>query len=173
MDVNVGGYCSCSVRVAATFLVDFGEHLSVMICPALLVSKRLHTLCLYTLHFRTGQGPCHANLHKWGLAQSPSCDCGQQPHEPHCPHVPIKKSWRQTESMPRSRWWRSCVAGIYSDCSTRKMLIIIQWQCLYYGVLMRSKCCRLIGVERVSHDFRHLYLSYNVTWSEVILSNIS
>ena len=27
--------------------------------------------------FRTGQGPCRANLHKWGLAQSPSCDCGQ------------------------------------------------------------------------------------------------
>ena len=28
--------------------------------------------------FWTGQGPCHANLHKWGLAQSPSCDCGQR-----------------------------------------------------------------------------------------------
>ena len=28
--------------------------------------------------FRTGQGPCRANLHKWGLAQSPSCDCGQR-----------------------------------------------------------------------------------------------
>jgi len=28
--------------------------------------------------FWTGQGPCRANLHKWGLAQSPSCDCGQQ-----------------------------------------------------------------------------------------------
>ena len=28
--------------------------------------------------FRTGQGPCRANLHKWGPAQSPSCDCGQQ-----------------------------------------------------------------------------------------------
>jgi len=27
--------------------------------------------------FRTGQGPCRANLHKWGLAKSPSCDCGQ------------------------------------------------------------------------------------------------
>jgi len=25
-----------------------------------------------------GQGPCRANLHKWGLAQSPSCDCGQR-----------------------------------------------------------------------------------------------
>jgi len=28
--------------------------------------------------FRTGQVPCLANLHKWGLAQSPSCDCGQR-----------------------------------------------------------------------------------------------
>jgi len=24
--------------------------------------------------FRTGQGPRRANLHEWGLAQSPSCD---------------------------------------------------------------------------------------------------
>jgi len=31
-----------------------------------------------TNRFRTGQGPCHANLHKWGLAQSPSCDCDQR-----------------------------------------------------------------------------------------------
>ena len=30
------------------------------------------------LRFRAGQGPCHANLHKWCLAQSPSCDCGQR-----------------------------------------------------------------------------------------------
>ena len=28
--------------------------------------------------FWTGQGPRRANLHKWGLAQSPSCDCGQR-----------------------------------------------------------------------------------------------
>ena len=28
--------------------------------------------------FRTGQGPRHSNLHKWGLAQSPSCDCCQR-----------------------------------------------------------------------------------------------
>jgi len=26
--------------------------------------------------FQTGQDPCHANFHKWGLAHSPSCDCG-------------------------------------------------------------------------------------------------
>jgi len=29
-------------------------------------------------HFRTCQCPCHANLHIWGLAQSPSCDRGQR-----------------------------------------------------------------------------------------------
>ena len=28
--------------------------------------------------FRTGQGPCRANLHKQGLTQSPSCDSGQR-----------------------------------------------------------------------------------------------
>jgi len=28
--------------------------------------------------FRTGQGPCRANLHKLRLAQSPSCECGQR-----------------------------------------------------------------------------------------------
>jgi len=26
----------------------------------------------------TGQGPSRANLHKWGLTQSSSCDCGQR-----------------------------------------------------------------------------------------------
>jgi len=28
--------------------------------------------------FQTGQGPSYANLRKWGLAQSPFCDCGQR-----------------------------------------------------------------------------------------------
>ena len=28
--------------------------------------------------FWTGQGPCLFSLHKRGLAQSPSCDCGQR-----------------------------------------------------------------------------------------------
>ena len=36
-----------------------------------------HTWSLMN-RFRTGQGPYHPNLHKWGLAQSPSCDCGQR-----------------------------------------------------------------------------------------------
>jgi len=36
-----------------------------------------HTWSLMN-RFRTGQGPCRANLHKWGLAQSPSCDYCQR-----------------------------------------------------------------------------------------------
>ena len=36
-----------------------------------------HTWSLLN-HFKAGQGPCFVNVHKWGLAQSPSCDCGQQ-----------------------------------------------------------------------------------------------
>jgi len=36
-----------------------------------------HTWSLVN-RFRTCQGPCRANLHRWGLAQSPSCDCGQR-----------------------------------------------------------------------------------------------
>ena len=36
-----------------------------------------HTWSLMN-RFQTGQGPCHANLHKWGLAPSPSCDCGKR-----------------------------------------------------------------------------------------------
>ena len=35
-----------------------------------------HTWSLLNL-FRAGQGPCHTNLHKWGLAWSP-CGCGQR-----------------------------------------------------------------------------------------------
>ena len=43
--------------------------------------------------FRTGQGPCRANLHKWGLAQSHSCDCGQRQTVNHIVNTcPLTKS---------------------------------------------------------------------------------
>jgi len=56
----------------------------------------------------------------WKLvqSQSPSCDCG---HEPHCQHVPSNKIWRPTESTPRCGWWCSRMAGIYNDYSTCEM----------------------------------------------------
>jgi len=56
-------------------------------------------------------------------------------HEPHCWHVPITKIWRWTESTPRSRWWRSHMAGIYSDCRTREIILVcvasVLWHCCW------------------------------------------
>ena len=62
------------------------------------------------------QGLCRANLHlpvMW-----PATD-----HEPRCRHVPINTIWRWTESTQRSGWWHSHTGGIYSDCSTREIMI--------------------------------------------------
>ena len=42
-------------------------------------------------------------------------------HEPNCRHVPINIIRRWTESTPQSVWWRSHMAGFYSDCSTREI----------------------------------------------------
>jgi len=56
--------------------------LSWIVMVLLLVASWTGTVesssCPITFCFRTGQGPCCANLHKWGLAQSPFRDCGQQ-----------------------------------------------------------------------------------------------
>ena len=88
--------------------------------PGLNVPHRIWSLLN---RIRTGQGPCHANLHKSGLAQSPSCDCGQRQIVNHVvDNVPVNKIWRWTESTPRSGWRRSRMAGICSFCSTRERM---------------------------------------------------
>ena len=53
-------------------------------------------------------------------------------HVPHCRHVPIKRIWRWTKSIPRNRWWCSHMAWIYSDCSTHKLnnVIVSLYVCL-------------------------------------------
>ena len=48
-----------------------------------------------------------------GVVQSPSCDCGRRWAD---------KTWRWAESTPRSGWWCSRTAGVYSDCSTREIM---------------------------------------------------
>jgi len=64
-------------------------------------------------------------------------------HEPHCRHVPINKIWRWTESTPRSGWWRSHTAGIYSDCSTRDMIMwCCRWRARYEMTPTRVKLHR-------------------------------
>ena len=69
-------------------------------------------------------GPCRANLHNGGLTQSPSCDCGQRQTMNHIVDTcPFNKIWRWTESTSQSGWWCSHMAGIYSNCSTREIII--------------------------------------------------
>jgi len=77
-----------------------------------------HTWSLLN-HFQMGQGPCHANLHKWVSPNHLLTIVASD--RPWTTLSTCDKIWRQTESIAQSGWWRSHMAGIYSDCSTRKM----------------------------------------------------
>ena len=72
--------------------------------------------------FQTGQGPCRALLHKWGLAKSLTSNCGQQQTMSDivdaCPLTKVR--WRTTTTS-RSWRWRSQVAAVHSDYSICKM----------------------------------------------------
>jgi len=72
-------------------------------------------------HFQTGQGPCAA-LHKWGIARSPSCDCGQRQTMNHivdmCPLTKFEGGLNLLHDM----------TGIYSNCSTREIINNRKWQ---------------------------------------------
>ena len=72
--------------------------------------------------FQTGQGPCRANLHKWGLAQSPSCDCGQWQTMNHIVDT-LTKFEGGLNQLHEADDDAGCshTAGIYSDCSTCKI----------------------------------------------------
>jgi len=65
-------------------------------------------------------------------------------HEPHCPHVPINKIWRWTKSTPRSGWRRSHMAGIYSDCSAREIVMDndIEWRPVVASVPRVGRTCQ-------------------------------
>jgi len=72
--------------------------------------------------FRTGQDPCRANLHKWGLTQSPSCDCGQRQTPNHIVNTCLLTKFEgglnllhEADDDDAIIWLES----ITSDCSTR------------------------------------------------------
>jgi len=80
-------------------------------------------------HFRTGQGPCRADLHKWGLAQSLSCDCGQRQTMNHIVDTcPLTKFKGGLNLLHEVEWSGSHMAGIYSDCSTHKITVTAAYQ---------------------------------------------
>jgi len=54
---------------------------SHLVCDPTIQQPGSDLLChSWTLlnRFCTGQGPCRANMHKWGLTSSPLCDCKEQ-----------------------------------------------------------------------------------------------
>ena len=63
-------------------------------------------------------------------------------HEQHCPRVPIDKIRRRTESTPRSGRWRSHMAGIYGDCSTREINNRLEYSGVMLTVCGGMLCCR-------------------------------
>jgi len=75
--------------------------------------------------FRTGQGLRRANMHKWGLAQSPSCDYGQRQTMNHivdmCPLTKFEGRLNLLYEVSGD----SHMPKIYSDCSTCEIIIII------------------------------------------------
>jgi len=73
-----------------------------------------HTWSLVN-RFRTGQGPCRAVLHKWGLAQSHSCDCGQRQTTNHIVDTcPLTKSEGGLNLLHEAGDERSHMAGMYT-----------------------------------------------------------
>ena len=91
-----------------------------------------HTWSLLN-RFRAGQGPCRANLHKWDLAQSRSCDCGQRQTMNQivdtCPLTKFEGGLNLLHEADDD--------GIYSDCSTREIITMIRrvdFSCRRVGV---------------------------------------
>jgi len=69
---------------------------------------------------RTGQGPRCANLHKVGTAKLPSCDCGQRQTMNHTVDTgPLTKFYGRLNLRHKEN--DNAMAGIYSDCSNRKI----------------------------------------------------
>ena len=114
---------------------------SSSVCPCVVIifpgfDLPRHTWSLLN-RFRTDQGPCRANLHKWGLAQSPSCDCGQR--QTMCPLTKFEGGlnllheadddaviWLEPQQLQHSRnEWNDLTSvslGKFTNCLTDIML---------------------------------------------------
>jgi len=97
-------------------------------------------------------------------------------HEPHCWHVSINNIWRWTESTARSGWWRSHMAGIYSDCSTRQLIIIgaysgkrLDW---WSTSAMSMQCSGAWKWHRTSEACWHRAQTINVSYTHASLNHI-
>ena len=102
------------------------RHLSTQLRSGVRTGRRLlwsTTPLLPTLLSRP-QDPCRASLHKRGLAQSPSCDCGQRQTMNHivdtCPRTKFEGGLNRLHEADDDAviWLESTV-----DCSTREIIL--------------------------------------------------
>ena len=110
--------------------------------------------------FWTGQGPRRANLHKWGLAQSPSCDCGLRQTTNHvvdmCPLTKFKGGLNLLyEADDDAVTWLESTA----NCSSRKIIInnvhrsqylLDEWACLVRELLVRVTAIVAVAARAVT-----------------------
>jgi len=81
-----------------------------------------HSLFLLNC-FQTGQGSCHAILHKWGLAISPTCDSGQQQTMSHIVYVcPLTKFHVRLQLLYKAEndavnWLESTATTAFMKCN--------------------------------------------------------
>ena len=118
---------------------------------------RHHTWSLMN-RFWAGQGPCRANLHKWGLAQWPSCDCGHRQTMNHIVDTyPLTKFegglnlLHEVDDDDAVLW-----PGIYSDCSIREIL---------------TANCNTVSVSVV--DYRALSRVLRALWGAIVSGGLS
>ena len=109
----------------------------------------LHTWSLMN-RFRTSQGPRHANLHKWGLAQSPSCDCGQRQTMNHIVDTcPLTKSEDGLNVLHEVALPRTSLHTVYSKSSD------VQKTTLLITKFSRS-------INYIHGDFQYFYEQYQI-----------
>ena len=106
--------------------------------------------------FRTGQGPCRAILHKWGLAKSQTCDCGQQQTMSHivdaCPMTRFDGGLQLLHEAEDDavKWLESIATTAFAKWKWLHILSTLgQWQ--------------LYSVHRYVHFFAPYKDSYSLT----------
>jgi len=83
--------------------------------------------------FRTDQGPCRANLHKWGLPQSPSCYCGQRQTMSHivdmCPLTKFEGGLNLLHEVDDDAviWLEATVTAALAKWNEFIDCLVIQW----------------------------------------------
>ena len=166
--VTAGLRISCYAELTVSPVTVAATIASIHSAHQVSISLVMHGLW-WTIY--RSQGQRRANLHKRGLARSSSCDCGQQQTINHTVDTCALTVWRWTESTPRSGWWCSHKAGIYCDCSTRKILIIIlhpatsteRWM-IIHGLLLHAQHARHQWVESLTQLVRYLSTNWRLQY---------